>query len=72
MITAIEAQPLADAAKGERQLSGRIGTVLDVQIQLLRARMDDTVGQVAAALPARHVRLLHDEYQRWLPRPGGS
>lgn len=65
MIAAIEAQPLADAIKGERRLSARIGAVLDAQFQLLRARMDDTVGQVGAALPARHVRLLHDEYQRW-------
>ena len=65
MIIAIEAQPLADATKGERRLSARIGVVLDAQLHLLRARMDDTVSQVAAALPARYVQLLHGEYQRW-------
>ena len=27
--------------------------------------MDDAVQQVAASLPAEHVRMLHKEYQRW-------
>ena len=65
MIAAIEAQPSEDPGSGEEQLSARIGAILGAQIQDLRARMDDTVRQVAASLPADHVRTLHKEYQRW-------
>lgn len=65
MIATIETQPLQEAARGEERLSARIGTLLDAQIQVLRARMNDTVRQVATALPEQHVRMLHKEYQRW-------
>jgi hypothetical protein len=70
MIAAIEAQPLAGATRGQERLSAQIGALLDAQIQLLSARMGATVGQVAAALPGRHLRMLHDEYQRWDAAPG--
>ena len=70
MIAAIEAQPLADAGDGERRLSATIGVMLDAQIQELRARMDPAVRQVAASLPARHVRTLHTQYQRWAQAAG--
>lgn len=65
MITAIEAQPLAQTARGQEQLPARIGAMMDTQIQALRTRMDDPVRQLAASLPAQHVRMLHTEYQRW-------
>ena len=51
-------------------MSAQIGALLDAQIQVLRGRMGDTLGQVAATLPARHLRMLHDEYQRWDAAPG--
>jgi hypothetical protein len=70
MIAAIEDQPPGGAARGQERLSAQIGALLDAQIQLLRARMGATVGQVAASLPARHLRMLHDEYQRWDAAPG--
>jgi hypothetical protein len=70
MIAAIEDQPPGGAARGQERLSAQIGALLDAQIQLLRARVGDTVGQVAASLPARHLRMLHDEYQRWDAAPG--
>jgi radical SAM superfamily enzyme YgiQ (UPF0313 family) len=70
MIAAVEAQPLADADRGQERLSARIGATLDAQIQVLRARMADSVQQVAATLPAQHVRMLHTEYQRWEAAPG--
>jgi hypothetical protein len=70
MITAIEAQPLTGARDGERRLSARIGIMLDAQIQELRARIDGTVQQVVASLPAHHVRTLHTQYQRWVEAAG--
>ncbi|MGI8452068.1 MAG: B12-binding domain-containing radical SAM protein [Streptosporangiaceae bacterium] len=65
MIAAIEAQLPADAAGGEERLSARIGAMLDTHMEVLRARMDATVRQVAASLPAGHVRMLYQEYQHW-------
>src|SRR6266568_1041087 len=65
LIAAIEAQPLADGTKGENRLSAQIGAMLGAQIQVLRTRMDDTMRQAAASLPAEHVRMLHTEYHRW-------
>ena len=66
MITAIEAQPLAQTARGQEQLPAQIGAMMDTQIQVLRTRMDDTVRQLAARLPAQHVRMLHTEYDAGL------
>jgi hypothetical protein len=65
MITAIETQPPAGVTDGEERLSARIGAMLDAHIEVLRARMDDTMQRVATSLPAEHVRMLHKEYQRW-------
>jgi hypothetical protein len=65
MIAVIEAQPLLNTAGSEEGLSACIGALLDAQIQVLRSRMNDTVRQVAAALPVQHARMLHGEYQRW-------
>ncbi len=65
MIAAIEAQPPEDPGRGEERLSGRIGALLDAQIEQLRARMAGTVRQVAASLPAGYARTLRREYQRW-------
>jgi radical SAM superfamily enzyme YgiQ (UPF0313 family) len=65
MITAIEAQPLADVGRREQRLSAQIGAMLDAQTQVLRARMDNTVQLVATSLPAQQMRMLNTEYQRW-------
>jgi radical SAM superfamily enzyme YgiQ (UPF0313 family) len=65
MIAAIEGQPPGDAAAGEQRLSARMRAVLDGQLQVLRARVDDNVRCVAADLPTEHARMLRHEYQRW-------
>jgi radical SAM superfamily enzyme YgiQ (UPF0313 family) len=71
MISAIGAQPPgADAAGVKDQLSVRVSAMLDVQIGVLRARMEDTVQEVATSLPSEHVRMLYREYERWKSAPG--
>jgi len=64
MIAMIETEP-ADRPGGEQRLSAQIGAMLDMQIELLHARMDDTVREVAIVLPASHVATLYREYERW-------
>jgi hypothetical protein len=64
MIGMIETEP-PDLPGGEQRLSARIGAMLDMQIELLHARMDDTVREVAVVLPASHVATLYREYERW-------
>lgn len=68
MIGVIETEPLGHP-EGEHRLSTRIGAILDTQIALLRAQMDETVRGVTIVLPASHVATLYREYERW---QGGS
>lgn len=70
MITAIETEPPDPVANGEERLSARIGTALEEQIRLLRARIDDTMREVAVCLPDRHVAMLYREYERWQSAQG--
>jgi hypothetical protein len=65
MIAAIEAQPPAAGPGAEGQLSARIGALLDTHIDLLRARMEHAVREVAASLPAEHFAMMYREYERW-------
>jgi hypothetical protein len=65
MISAIGTQPPGNAAGAESRLSARIGTLLEMQIDLLRARMEHAVQEAATSLPAEHARVLHREYERW-------
>jgi len=69
MIAAIETEPPGHP-EGEHRLSARIGAILDMQIGLLHARMDDTVREVAVSLPASHVGTLYREYERWQSADG--
>jgi hypothetical protein len=64
MIHVVEAQPLDDP-DAERALSGQIGGLVNVQIDLLRGRMAASVGQAGARLRAEHVDLLRREHDRW-------
>lgn len=71
MITAIGAQPPGGAtASDEERLSARLGALLDVQIGVLRVRMEDTVQEVTTNLPSEYVRMLYQEYERWKSTPG--
>jgi hypothetical protein len=68
MITAIGTAPAACAAGS--QLNAQIGAVLDAEIGLLRARMDDAVREAAASLPAGHAGMLCREHERWQSADG--
>jgi radical SAM superfamily enzyme YgiQ (UPF0313 family) len=71
MISVIGTQPPGDAAAGVKdRLSARVSALLDVQIDVLRARMEDTVQEVTISLPREHVRMLYREYERWKSAPG--
>ena len=70
MISAIDAQSPGSAASASSRLSARIGALLDMQIDLLHARMESAVQEAAASLPAEHVRMLYREYERWQSAAG--
>jgi hypothetical protein len=70
MICAVRVQPPAGTQDGASRLSVRIGALLDEQIGLLRARMQETVQETAASLPAGHARMLYREHERWQAASG--
>jgi radical SAM superfamily enzyme YgiQ (UPF0313 family) len=70
MISVIGTQPPGNAAGAESRLSARIGTLLEMQIDLLRARMEPAVQEAATSLPAEHAMVLYREYERWQSASG--
>lgn len=70
MISAAESQPPAGTAEAASRLSARIGVLLSTEIDVLRARMESAVQEVAASLPAGHVRMLYREHERWQSATG--
>jgi radical SAM superfamily enzyme YgiQ (UPF0313 family) len=70
MISSIDAQPYRNAAAAQDQLSARVGAMLDVQIDVLRARMEGAMRDVTSGLPREHVRMLYREHDRWQSASG--